>query len=104
MSQHPCINFNLLNLFQLKVYVLSGQFLSDKRINTYVEVTLYGLPADSLRKKFRTRVVPNNGINPVYVRDDEKDVPFDCNIVSNSSFWSIIIYLFFNSKCGSEHI
>ncbi|XP_034256942.1 1-phosphatidylinositol 4,5-bisphosphate phosphodiesterase classes I and II isoform X2 [Thrips palmi] len=65
----------------LKVHVLSGQFLSDKRINTYVEITLYGLPADSLRKKFRTRVVPNNGINPVYVRDDEKDVPFDCNIV-----------------------
>ena len=64
------------------MYILSGQFLSDKRANTYVEVHMYGLPADSLRKKYRTRVVPNNGINPVYGRDEEKDKPFDCEIVS----------------------
>lgn len=72
----------VLILFQLKVYVLSGQFLSDKRINTYVEVNLYGLPADSLRKRFRTRVVPNNGMNPVYNKDEDKDKPFDCDVVS----------------------
>ncbi|CAB0043893.1 unnamed protein product [Trichogramma brassicae] len=27
---------------------------------------MYGLPADTVRKKFRTKIVPNNGINPVY--------------------------------------
>ncbi|XP_074642099.1 1-phosphatidylinositol 4,5-bisphosphate phosphodiesterase beta-4-like isoform X2 [Tubulanus polymorphus] len=48
------------------VQVISGQFLSDKKIGTYVEVDMYGLPTDTIRKEFRTRVVPNNGLNPVY--------------------------------------
>lgn len=43
--------------------------MSDKRVGTYVEVESYGLPADTVRKRFRTKVVPANGINPVY--DDE---------------------------------
>ena len=46
--------------------VVSGQFLSDKRIGTYVEVDMYGLPTDTIRKEFRTRTVPNNGLNPTY--------------------------------------
>ncbi|XP_063376629.1 1-phosphatidylinositol 4,5-bisphosphate phosphodiesterase classes I and II [Cydia fagiglandana] len=50
----------------LAVTVLSGQLLTDKRCGTYVEVDMFGLPADTVRKKFRTRVAPNNGINPVY--------------------------------------
>ncbi|KAI0243201.1 1-phosphatidylinositol 4,5-bisphosphate phosphodiesterase beta-4, partial [Lamellibrachia satsuma] len=48
------------------VKVISGQFLSDKKIGTYVEVDMYGLPTDTIRKEFRTRMVPNNGLNPVY--------------------------------------
>jgi phosphatidylinositol phospholipase C, beta len=31
-----------------------------------VEVDMYGLPADSVRKKFRTRIVRDNSLNPVY--------------------------------------
>ena len=27
---------------------------------------MYGLPTDTVRKKFRTKTIPNNGINPVY--------------------------------------
>lgn len=50
----------------LSVTVVSGQLLTDKRCGTYVEVDMYGLPADTVRKKFRTRVVPNNAINPFY--------------------------------------
>ncbi|XP_049867997.1 1-phosphatidylinositol 4,5-bisphosphate phosphodiesterase classes I and II-like isoform X3 [Pectinophora gossypiella] len=50
----------------LSVTVLSGQLLTDKRCGTYVEVDMFGLPADTVRKKFRTRVAPNNGINPLY--------------------------------------
>lgn len=46
--------------------VISGQFLSDKKIGTYVEVDMYGLPTDTIRKEFRTRIVMNNGLNPVY--------------------------------------
>ena len=46
--------------------MISGQFLSDKRIGTFVEVDMFGLPTDTHKKKFRTKTVPNNGINPVY--------------------------------------
>lgn len=53
----------------VSITVLSGQFLSDKKVGTYVEVDMYGLPADTVRKKFRTRIVRDNAINPVY--DDE---------------------------------
>ncbi|KAM8947158.1 1-phosphatidylinositol 4,5-bisphosphate phosphodiesterase beta-4 isoform 2-T2 [Pelodytes ibericus] len=53
------------------VQVISGQFLSDKKIGTYVEVDMYGLPTDTIRKEFRTRMVMNNGLNPVY-----NDEPF----------------------------
>lgn len=49
------------SLFQ----IISGQFLSDKRVGTFVEVDMYGLPADTVRRK-RTKTVPNNGINPQY--------------------------------------
>ncbi|XP_074112089.1 1-phosphatidylinositol 4,5-bisphosphate phosphodiesterase isoform X3 [Cotesia typhae] len=48
------------------VQVIAGQFLSDKKVGTYVEVEMYGLPTDTIRKEFRTRVVPANGLNPVY--------------------------------------
>jgi len=27
---------------------------------------MYGLPADTIRKKYKTKIVPNNAINPVY--------------------------------------
>lgn len=46
--------------------VFSGLFLSDKKIGSYVEVDMYGLPTDTIRKEFRTRMVMNNGLNPAY--------------------------------------
>lgn len=46
--------------------VIAGQFLSDRKVGTYVEVDMYGLPSDTIRKEFRTRMVPANGLNPVY--------------------------------------
>ncbi|XP_028857675.1 1-phosphatidylinositol 4,5-bisphosphate phosphodiesterase beta-4 isoform X2 [Denticeps clupeoides] len=48
------------------VQVFSGQFLSDKKLGTYVEVDMYGLPTDTIRREFRTKMVMNNGLNPVY--------------------------------------
>ena len=50
--------------------VISGQFLSDKRVGTYVEVDLYGLPTDTVRKKFKTKIINSNGMNPVYDSDE----------------------------------
>lgn len=51
---------------QVSVSVIAGQFLSDKKIGTYVEVDMYGLPTDTIRKEFKTRTVPANGLNPQY--------------------------------------
>uniref|UniRef100_A0ABD2X7B9 1-phosphatidylinositol 4,5-bisphosphate phosphodiesterase n=1 Tax=Trichogramma kaykai TaxID=54128 RepID=A0ABD2X7B9_9HYME len=51
---------------QCSVQVIAGQFLSDKKVGTYVEVEMYGLPTDTIRKEFRTRTIPANGLNPVY--------------------------------------
>lgn len=51
------------------VQVIAGQFLSDKKVGTYVEVDMYGLPSDTVKKEFRTRMVPANGLNPVYNED-----------------------------------
>lgn len=30
---------------------------------------MYGLPTDTIRKEFRTRLIPANGLNPVYNED-----------------------------------
>lgn len=43
--------------------------MSDKKVGIYVEVDMFGLPADTVRKKFRTRCVRDNALNPVF--DDE---------------------------------
>jgi phosphatidylinositol phospholipase C beta len=51
---------------QCSVQIIAGQFLSDKKVGTYVEVDMYGLPSDTIRKEFRTRMVPANGLNPIY--------------------------------------
>lgn len=64
--------------------VISGQLLTDKRVGTYVEVDMYGLPADTVRRRFRTKTVPNNGINPIY--DEE---PFVFKKVCRAYFYTI---------------
>jgi phosphatidylinositol phospholipase C, beta len=51
------------------VRVIAGSFLSDRKIGTYVEVDLFGLPSDTIRKEFRTRTISANGLNPQYNED-----------------------------------
>lgn len=46
--------------------MISGQFLTDRKVGTYVEVEMYGLPTDTIRKEHKTKVIPANGLNPVY--------------------------------------
>ncbi|GMS80830.1 hypothetical protein PENTCL1PPCAC_3005 [Pristionchus entomophagus] len=48
------------------VRVISGQFICDRKVGTYVEVEMYGLPTDTIRKEHRTRIIPGNGLNPIY--------------------------------------
>ncbi|XP_037694072.1 1-phosphatidylinositol 4,5-bisphosphate phosphodiesterase beta-3 isoform X2 [Choloepus didactylus] len=55
----------------LRVKVISGQFLSDRKVGIYVEVDMFGLPVDT-RRKYRTRTSQGNSFNPVWDED-----PFD---------------------------
>ncbi|CAB1345589.1 unnamed protein product, partial [Coregonus sp. 'balchen'] len=52
----------------VKIRVISGQFLTDKKVSVYVEVDLFGLPADT-KRKYRTRTSNGNSLDPVW--DDE---------------------------------
>lgn len=49
--------------------IISGQFLSDKRIGVYVEVEMFGLPVDTKRKAFKTKTSQCNAVNPVWDED-----------------------------------
>ena len=51
------------------IRIISGQFISEKRIGTYVECDMYGLPTDTIRREFRTKTIANNGLNPYYNED-----------------------------------
>ncbi|MGH0179961.1 UNVERIFIED_CONTAM: hypothetical protein FKN15_010536 [Acipenser sinensis] len=49
--------------------IISGQFLTDKKVGVHVEVDMFGLPVDT-KRKFRTKTSANgNSLNPVW--DDE---------------------------------
>ena len=37
-----------------------------KLLHIFLQVDMYGLPTDTIRKEFRTKIVPANGLNPVY--------------------------------------
>uniref|UniRef100_A0A8C6R0J2 1-phosphatidylinositol 4,5-bisphosphate phosphodiesterase n=1 Tax=Nannospalax galili TaxID=1026970 RepID=A0A8C6R0J2_NANGA len=65
----------------LRVKVISGQFLSDRKVGIYVEVDMFGLPVDT-RRKYRTRTSQGNSFNPVW--DEE---PFDFPKVSPPILW-----------------
>ncbi|XP_077444805.1 1-phosphatidylinositol 4,5-bisphosphate phosphodiesterase beta-3 [Stigmatopora argus] len=52
----------------VKVKVISGQFLSEKKVGVYVEVDIFGLPADT-KRKYRTKPSNGNSLDPVW--DDE---------------------------------
>ncbi|CAF0977830.1 unnamed protein product [Adineta steineri] len=71
------------------VRVISGQFLSDKKIGTYVEVDMYGLPADTIRKEYRTRTIPANGLNPRY---DESVFEFRKIVLPDLAILRIAVY------------
>lgn len=48
--------------------VISGQFLTDKKVGVYVEVDILGLPADT-KRKYRTKTSNGNSLDPVW--DDD---------------------------------
>ncbi|XP_069500965.1 1-phosphatidylinositol 4,5-bisphosphate phosphodiesterase beta-3 [Ambystoma mexicanum] len=52
----------------VKIKIISGQFLSDKKVGIYVEVDMFGLPVDT-KRKYRTKTSQGNSFNPIW--DDE---------------------------------
>lgn len=48
--------------------MVSGQFLSDKKVGVYVEVDLFGLPGDT-KRKYRTKTSNGNSLDPVWNDD-----------------------------------
>ncbi|XP_074145363.1 1-phosphatidylinositol 4,5-bisphosphate phosphodiesterase beta-2 isoform X2 [Sminthopsis crassicaudata] len=53
----------------LSITVISGQFLSERSVRTYVEVEVFGLPGDP-KRRYRTKLTPSaNSINPVWKED-----------------------------------
>lgn len=62
------------NFLYLLVQVISGQFLTERRVGVYIEVEMFGLPADTRRKALKTKTSQNNNaINPVW---DEEPIVF----------------------------
>ncbi|XP_026998596.1 1-phosphatidylinositol 4,5-bisphosphate phosphodiesterase beta-3 isoform X1 [Tachysurus fulvidraco] len=49
----------------VKIKILSGQFLTDKKVGVYVEVDMFGLPTDT-KRKYRTKTSNNNSMDPVW--------------------------------------
>uniref|UniRef100_A0A4W5JJZ4 Phosphoinositide phospholipase C n=1 Tax=Hucho hucho TaxID=62062 RepID=A0A4W5JJZ4_9TELE len=57
----------------VKVKIISGQFLSDKKVGVYIELDMFGLPVDTRRKTLKTKTSQSNAINPVW---DEEPIIF----------------------------
>lgn len=55
-----------------------------------MEVDMYGLATDTIRKEMRTKVVPANGLNPVY--NEEKFVFRKVGITKNKSQKNQLLY------------
>ncbi|XP_074644309.1 1-phosphatidylinositol 4,5-bisphosphate phosphodiesterase beta-1-like isoform X2 [Tubulanus polymorphus] len=73
----------------VSVRIISGQFLTDKKVGTYVDIEMYGLPADTVRKKFKTKTIPGNGINPMW---DEEPFVFKKVVLPNLAVLRMCVY------------
>lgn len=72
--------------------MISGQCLTERRCGAYVDVEMFGLPADIVRKMYRTKVVQNNTVNPVF---DEEPFTFKVCIPLHLSIACCIVIGFF---------
>ncbi|XP_071962617.1 1-phosphatidylinositol 4,5-bisphosphate phosphodiesterase beta-1-like isoform X3 [Antedon mediterranea] len=50
----------------VQIKIISGQFISEKRVNSYVEVDMFGLPFDTHRREYKVKSTSSNGISPTY--------------------------------------
>ncbi len=67
-----CVS-TVCHLCLVSLQIISGQFLTDKKVGVYVELDMFGLPVDTRRKAFKTKTSQSNAINPVW---DEEPIVF----------------------------
>ncbi|XP_064131852.1 1-phosphatidylinositol 4,5-bisphosphate phosphodiesterase beta-1 isoform X1 [Loxodonta africana] len=73
----------------LSVKIISGQFLSDKKVGTYVEVDMFGLPVDTRRKAFKTKTSQGNAVNPVW---EEEPIVFKKVVLPSLACLRVAVY------------
>uniref|UniRef100_A0A8C0GMS8 Phosphoinositide phospholipase C n=1 Tax=Chelonoidis abingdonii TaxID=106734 RepID=A0A8C0GMS8_CHEAB len=73
----------------LSVKIISGQFLSDKKVGTYVEVDMFGLPVDTRRKALKTKTSQGNAVNPVW---EEEPIVFKKVVLPSLACLRIAVY------------
>uniref|UniRef100_A0A673TKA6 Phosphoinositide phospholipase C n=1 Tax=Suricata suricatta TaxID=37032 RepID=A0A673TKA6_SURSU len=69
--------------------IISGQFLSDKKVGTFVEVDMFGLPVDTRRKAFKTKTSQGNAVNPVW---EEEPIVFKKVVLPSLACLRIAVY------------
>ncbi|KRY74328.1 1-phosphatidylinositol 4,5-bisphosphate phosphodiesterase beta-3 [Trichinella pseudospiralis] len=85
------------------IQIISGQLLSLSKINTFVEVEMCGIPSDCVRKRYRTKLVENNGINPVYLDADAKPFEFQKVILPEAASVRFVVYEYSNRATFLGH-
>ncbi|XP_034619997.1 1-phosphatidylinositol 4,5-bisphosphate phosphodiesterase beta-1 [Trachemys scripta elegans] len=73
----------------LSVKIISGQFLSDKKVGIYVEVDMFGLPVDTRRKALKTKTSQGNAVNPVW---EEEPIVFKKVVLPSLACLRIAVY------------
>uniref|UniRef100_A0A8B9IY25 1-phosphatidylinositol 4,5-bisphosphate phosphodiesterase n=1 Tax=Amazona collaria TaxID=241587 RepID=A0A8B9IY25_9PSIT len=73
----------------LSVKIISGQFLSDKKVGTYVEVDMFGLPVDTRRKALKTKTSQGNAVNPVW---EEETIVFKKVVLPSLACLRLAVY------------
>ncbi|XP_053429836.1 1-phosphatidylinositol 4,5-bisphosphate phosphodiesterase beta-1 isoform X4 [Nycticebus coucang] len=73
----------------LSVKIISGQFLSDKKVGTYVEVDMFGLPVDTRRKAFKTKTSQGNAVNPIW---EEEPIVFKKVVLPSLACLRVAVY------------
>uniref|UniRef100_A0A8C2CIS7 phosphoinositide phospholipase C n=1 Tax=Cyprinus carpio TaxID=7962 RepID=A0A8C2CIS7_CYPCA len=71
------------------ITIISGQFLTDKKVGVYVEIDMFGLPVDTRRKAFKTKTSQSNAINPVW---DEEPIVFKKVVLPTLASLRIAVY------------
>ncbi|XP_010177216.1 PREDICTED: 1-phosphatidylinositol 4,5-bisphosphate phosphodiesterase beta-1-like, partial [Mesitornis unicolor] len=73
----------------LSVKIISGQFLSDKKVGTYVEVDMFGLPVDTRRKALKTKTSQGNAVNPIW---EEEAIVFKKVVLPSLACLRLAVY------------